>query len=141
MTATMEKKPRKEREITNYDSIHKKLKRVRGKAKDYVCVDCKEAQAIHWSLNTGAMDLRFQQGGREDGRMFSTNIWSYSPRCMKCHSEHDRRNGLERAPSGVRNDRELELYCTVEGCGNPHHAKGKCNKHYIQERVANGLRK
>lgn len=124
---------RKQRQITNYDSMHKKLKRIRGKASGYQCSDCKERPANHWSLNADidVTTLLVQRGGREDGRVFSTDIMSYSPRCAKCHSKQDREHGLERAPSGVTH--KVRTHCTVDGCDRPNKAKGMCELHYRRE--------
>jgi NAD-dependent SIR2 family protein deacetylase len=57
----------------SYDVWHKRVRKARGPASDYACVDCGEP-AEDWSTANPASDdvrVRFQ------------------PRCRKCHRRHD----------------------------------------------------
>jgi len=57
----------------SYDVWHKRVRKARGRASDYACVDCGEP-AYDWSTVNPASDdvlVRFQ------------------PRCRKCHRHHD----------------------------------------------------
>lgn len=107
--------------------MHKHLQRNLGSARTQTCVDCL-GQAQHWSLGAKAEDVLYQDGGRSHGRPFSLNVADYEPRCAQCHSDHDTKHGLERAPTGVKNT--VKLSCSIPGCPRPHHAKGYCDLHY-----------
>jgi hypothetical protein len=57
-------------------ALHLRLKRLRGKAKEYGCVDC-DGPALEWSQihDTSGLDL-----------------WEhYEPRCRSCHINYDKR--------------------------------------------------
>jgi hypothetical protein len=117
-------------EIKNYNSMHRKIVRERGSAKEYLCIDCTERNAHHWSLRNGA-DYTIQVGTKWEGRMFSNDIEDYEPRCGKCHSAHDRAHGLQKAPTGIRKTPHKERPdCTIEDCDKPNKAHGRCDTHY-----------
>jgi hypothetical protein len=120
-----------DREVTNYNSMHRKVTRLRGRAADYLCVDCKERDARHWSLGADA-EVILQVGTKWEGRLFSTDVDAYEPRCVPCHAKHDTENGLLRNPNGVRNSWPTRGKCTRDGCDKPHKAKGLCDTHYRQ---------
>lgn len=119
--------------ITNYNSMHRKIARVRGSAKGYLCVDCGEKNAHHWSLRAGA-DYIIQVGTTTAGRLFSTDVNDYEPRCVPCHAKHDIGNGLVQSPYGVRKNPPKRGTCKIAGCSGENKAKGLCTKHYDQLR-------
>lgn len=116
-------------DITNYNSMHRRIAQERGSAKLYLCIDCKERNAHHWSLRHGA-DYTVQVGTKWEGRMFSTNVEDYEPRCGKCHSAHDRAHGLTKGPSGVKFSHPERPTCTIGDCDKPNKAHGRCDTHY-----------
>lgn len=68
-----------------YAGIHQRLRRARGSAKGYGCVDC-GASARQWSYDHADPD------GRIDdvlGLPYSTDLDHYDPRCVPCHKKHD----------------------------------------------------
>lgn len=54
-------------------TLHKRIHRRHGAAKQHKCVDC-GAQARDWSLN---------------GTVYTDDIKDYSPRCRSCHIKRD----------------------------------------------------
>lgn len=91
-----------------YSGVHQRVRKELGRAADYPCADCGQS-AREWTYRHG--------GG---GMPYSTNLDDYEPRCMSCHRKLDRPRPL----------------CSVDGCGNPHHAKGLCRRHRYQQRQA-----
>lgn len=75
-------------EEVNYSTIHQRLKRDRGPASDYECVDC-GAEAKHWSYNHQDPAERVDQGYRGYDLPFSIDPNFYEPRCAKCHKAFD----------------------------------------------------
>ena len=55
-------------------TLHRRLHRKHGAAKNHKCVDC-DKQALDWSL--------------QRGREYSDNIDDYAPRCRRYHVIHD----------------------------------------------------
>lgn len=86
-----------------YSAVHLRLKVSRGKAADFLCVDCGQ-QANHWSYKYGG-------GG---GLSYSANLDDYEPRCRSCHMKLD-------MPRPV---------CSLDGCTEAHKAQGMCKRHY-----------
>lgn len=62
---------------TGYGTVHVRLLRTRGPARNYQCVDCGNA-AREWSYNHA-----------EFGR-YSDDLDNYDPRCRACHVKFDR---------------------------------------------------
>lgn len=126
-----------------YGYTHVLLRNTKGPAKEYLCVDCNE-QAAHWSLSAYAEETLYEVGTRDEGKAYSHNLDDYEPRCRRCHSAYDKKHRLMRGPEGFpkgaqRNmgDRKRGL-CSVEGCDNPHGARGYCYIHYKREGRKNG---
>ena len=81
-----------------YERAHHRVKVVRGRAKDYRCVDCGDI-AQHWSFN----NYSNPQGYKDDeARLypFSMRPSDYDPRCIKCHSKFDNNQKLSQ-PAGA----------------------------------------
>lgn len=78
----------------SYREAHSRVKRARGSASTYSCVDC-GGVARHWSYNHAAKDEKW--GWHEDGFRvpFSANIEDYEPRCVSCHKRFDLRVARE----------------------------------------------
>ena len=58
---------------TSKNAIHKRLRRIKGSAWYYDCVDC-GAEAEHWSWIHDTDP---------------TDIHNYEPRCVSCHQKYD----------------------------------------------------
>jgi hypothetical protein len=78
--------------ITNA-TAHQRIKSELGKASNYQCADCEEP-ALDWSLNHDASETHIGVGVNGFGRAFSLDIYSYEPRCRKCHMIYDGTLGL-----------------------------------------------
>ena len=77
----------------SYDAWHKRVKKARGPASGYACVDCGEP-AEDWSTVDSASDdilVRFQ------------------PRCRKCHRHHDGAVGRGNHQSKLTDEKVKEL--------------------------------
>lgn len=69
--------------MSTYSSVHRRLARVRGPARDRACVSC-HGQAHEWSLTPGCSRAVF------DGhRWFSLDPFDYRPLCCGCHRRAD----------------------------------------------------
>lgn len=91
----LDKNPNWSGDQASYAAVHLRLPRQRGVAADRACIDCCRP-AAHWSFSGRVSDdLR-----HENGLAYSVNLADYQPRCVPCHSAHDRR--LRAAESGVR---------------------------------------
>lgn len=75
-------------EIT-YNGAHDRIRRARGHASEYICVDCC-AQADEWSLRTDAPVIRVGKNSNGFMRRFSVDPLDYEPRCVQCHRAYDR---------------------------------------------------
>jgi len=77
--------------VPSYGQLHKRIKKTRGKAGDYPCVDCGD-NAWQWSLNhqrAAEHILEGESGGRT--LLYSSDLLDYDPRCVKCHRKYDNR--------------------------------------------------
>jgi len=70
--------------ILSYDTVHAHVRRIRGKAETYLCIDCGE-QACDWSCSHDAELIRNSKGW-----YYSLDIMDYVPRCKKDHAAYDR---------------------------------------------------
>jgi hypothetical protein len=59
-----------------YRRIHRRLRRVRGPAKNYDCISCRKP-AQCWAYQ------------KEDGTQYSDDIEDYAPMCESCHRKLD----------------------------------------------------
>lgn len=67
-----------------YDAIHKRLRKERGPARNFECVECGN-QANHWAYQHTAGDNE----QRTHGLPFSSNVEDYAAMCAKCHRKLD----------------------------------------------------
>lgn len=58
----------------SWNAIHKRVRRLWGKACEYECVDCGAEFAAQWSWKHGTDP---------------TDLMNYDPRCVKCHCAYD----------------------------------------------------
>lgn len=72
----------------DYSAAHGRVRKERGKASRYPCVDC-GARAKHWSYDHADPDERTSSVERTMGLAFSLNIEHYQPRCVPCHKRYD----------------------------------------------------
>ena len=76
------------KEIVSYASAHRRLWRLRGKAKDFECVDC-PAKAEHWSLSKNAKNILWGDDDHGSVLAYSLDMGDYFPRCAQCHRFYD----------------------------------------------------
>lgn len=69
-----------------YKRMHARLRKLRGPARDYDCIDCGQT-AAEWSLSADSSLY-----GIESRKTFpySQNVEDYAPRCTKCHGIYDK---------------------------------------------------
>lgn len=67
-----------------YEVLHQRVRKARGSASRYGCVDC-GARAKHWSYDRSDPDAKFQPGKGP----YSLDIDRYVPRCVSCHKRFD----------------------------------------------------
>lgn len=65
-------------------TVHQRLRKERGSAREHYCVDCGRS-AAHWSYDHQADDERHDP---EKGP-YTTDISHYQPRCVSCHKRFD----------------------------------------------------
>ena len=72
-----------------YSTVHRRIRRVRGRASAHRCIDCGRA-AAEWSYDgTDPDELIGQDSGRT--MPYSTDPARYQPRCKSCHWAFDHR--------------------------------------------------
>jgi hypothetical protein len=71
-----------------YPAVHKRLAAYRGTPSGQVCVDC-GGHAADWSYDYGSASERTD----DQGRVYSVDLASYSPRCKQCHKVFDLLHG------------------------------------------------
>lgn len=82
--ATGARNPNWTGEDATYAAIHQRLRRRRGPARNYSCVDCGGA-AAHWSYSREyGCNARLGEFGP-----YSVDIDEYDPRCVACHKKFD----------------------------------------------------
>lgn len=67
-----------------YRAAHRRVKQLRGPAKDYQCIACGNP-ARDWALQPTNEELTDEQG-----RQYSDNVEDYAPMCRSCHKTLDR---------------------------------------------------
>lgn len=89
----LEKNPNWSGQDASYAAVHLRLRSQRGSASQHSCVDCGGA-ARHWSYNGRFSEsTRYGQASstRHDRHLtYSVDLNDYEPRCVRCHSVHDR---------------------------------------------------
>lgn len=83
LSNTGDRNPTWKGDDVGYSAVHSRVRRVKGAASDYPCVDC-GGNAQHWSVDRDAPRLRF-----EDGMPYSSEPDDYYPRCAACHKAYD----------------------------------------------------
>jgi len=78
----------------NYSDQHNILRRERGRAADYACIDCGH-DALHWSYDRTdhSAEVLEWSWGMVGWRIWSRDLDQYVPRCRKCHWRHDHPEG------------------------------------------------
>jgi len=80
----------------SYNTLHKRLELVRGRAKNFTCVGCGQ-RAENWAYNhSGAKELTSTAkfpNGKTSTVTYSTDIDDYDPMCVACHGRRDYING------------------------------------------------
>src|SRR5690625_1375613 len=74
-------------------TIHTRLYRSRGYAREHSCVGCGR-QALDWAYQYSAGPDELVS---PTGRRYSNSMDDYAPMCRKCHSRFDREKDLEMA--------------------------------------------
>lgn len=92
---------RKTDDTPSYRLVHTWLVARRGRADQYLCVDCKRP-ARHWAFDNDPDGALVDPAS---GRLYSDDLYRYSPRCVACHLAQDRgglcRRGHELTPDNV----------------------------------------
>jgi len=84
----------------SYRGVHKRLRRLRGRAAEHACVGC-QGQAQEWSYDHTDLDeVRVLHRGRVVA--LSANVMEYSPRCAACHRFYDQAVLETKAQGGGR---------------------------------------
>lgn len=73
----------------SYRQAHRRVERVRGKAREHLCIACSQ-QAAHWCYRYGS----------DGDAPYSDDPDDYEPRCAKCHMRLDREALLGRRNGG-----------------------------------------
>lgn len=111
-----------------YRTVHKRLEKDRGLAREHACVDC-GGRAAHWSYDH--LDIDERSSGKME---YSVKQEHYDPRCLRCHHAFDiaweqahgrtrRKNSRQVAP-GVRQLRSGRWQVCVQVNGMKHYRSG-----------------
>jgi hypothetical protein len=73
--------------VITYSGAHMRVRRERGLAGDYTCIDCGQ-QAAEWSYD-GRDPNALIGTAQAEGKPFSTDPEHYVPRCKPCHLRYD----------------------------------------------------
>ncbi|MFA5707387.1 hypothetical protein [Mycolicibacterium sp.] len=91
-----------------YGGAHDRIRRARGLAAEYLCVDCGEQAAAEWSYRRGSPKeltaVVQMQNGTVAEATYSPDPEDYDPRCKPCHVKYDRRHnnlGANRQPAAA----------------------------------------
>lgn len=79
-----------------YSAVHQRIRKVRGRASRYQCVDCGE-QAKQWSYNRSDANEKLGVAETPNPVPYSVSLESYVPRCISCHKKFDLRAIREQA--------------------------------------------
>lgn len=71
-------------ENVGYAGAHRRVKKARGSASEYACVNC-SGPARDWAYDRTDPDEKIS----EDGMVYSTRIDHYQPMCVACHRAFD----------------------------------------------------
>jgi len=75
--------------IVQYSAAHDRVRRERGWASEYDCVDCGQL-AEEWSYNHADPDELIEpEGCQSGGSAYSLDSNCYDPRCIPCHRRFD----------------------------------------------------
>ena len=100
----------------NYNTVHQRLPRVRGKATGQTCIGC-GVPAEAWAYDHSDPDELVN----DRGQAYSANLDHYQPLCHSCHIKADRRRPIQTAcrraghdwsdPRNVTTDRQGKRKC------------------------------
>ncbi|MDN4162954.1 hypothetical protein [Nocardioides abyssi] len=81
-------------ENVTYATAHYRVRRAKGSARDYQCLDC-DNMATDWCLivNPSEKHYGYSAYGRKPTTAFSLNPDDYEPRCSDCHKAYDAKHG------------------------------------------------
>jgi hypothetical protein len=90
----LNREPTRITDSKEYNRIHREVVKAKGKAKEYLCVDC-EKDAMDWSCIKGSS---------------GSHIDDFEPRCRSCHLRYDwtedRSDGLRKLHKGRKRSQE-----------------------------------
>lgn len=81
-------------DIPTYSTIHFRLKRSRGRASNYGCVDC-GGTAQEWSYNNADPNEYHATVAGGFSVAYSLDLANYEPRCSPCHRRFDATNNQQ----------------------------------------------
>ncbi len=76
------------KEIPGYVAAHARVKKLKGVASKYDCVEC-GITARDWSLSMFASKTYTEDSGKYENVRYSLEVEDYAPRCGPCHSAYD----------------------------------------------------
>lgn len=84
-------------DAVDYGAAHDRVRRTRGQARRYPCVDC-GTTAAHWSYDHADSNEKVSTSERTQGVAYSLDTRHYEPRCVPCHKRFDlgRMDGTQR---------------------------------------------
>lgn len=87
-------KGKNRKEVPGYAQAHNRVRAVKGRAADHLCIDCGE-QANQWSLSADATEVHYGPSRLDRSTLtkYSLNVDDYEPRCRNCHSRYDAETG------------------------------------------------
>jgi hypothetical protein len=81
--------------MITYKAAHDRIRKIRGKASEYLCSDCMNCDAQDWSYRGGSpfeQIGKFRADSTRETARWSTDVWSYDPLCRLCHERRDGRS-------------------------------------------------
>ncbi|GAA1938219.1 hypothetical protein GCM10009775_32870 [Microbacterium aoyamense] len=78
---------------STYSTAHARVRRARGRAADWRCLDCQKRQAKQWAYRAGSPRERVTlelHAGRAHRHVWSPDPNDYDPLCLSCHIARDR---------------------------------------------------
>lgn len=76
--------------MTGYFGAHQRIRKVRGRAADYLCEECGEVRAKQWAYNhEDPNELTMPHPNRDATLVYSLDPSFYIPLCAPCHKLFD----------------------------------------------------
>lgn len=99
----MTRMSRADGELLSYGAVHRRLRKSRGSARNFRCVDC-GGPAAQWSYDGNDPEELYGPSGRNISP-YSTDPDRYQPRCSACHGRYDAAMSATKPPPDLSTDR------------------------------------